>query len=176
MIKNILLGFLYDCTLTGYEIKKMVENGMGIFYRTSYGSIYPALKKLEEQGLVTMASSTENERNKKAYTITNEGKSAFMEWLAQPVDFEQTDSRQLAKIYFYDKLPLEKRTKLLQDFEEYHQNYLRKLQNLQAKLDTPQNQQEHYFKLSTLYYGLCITKATIGWCQMITKRGHPLVD
>ncbi|WP_081905926.1 PadR family transcriptional regulator [Kineothrix alysoides] len=35
--------------LTGDDIKKLIENGIGTFYKASFGSLYPALKKLTEK-------------------------------------------------------------------------------------------------------------------------------
>ena len=50
MLDYIILGMVLNEDLTGYDIKKFIENGIGVFYKASYGSLYPALKKLTEKG------------------------------------------------------------------------------------------------------------------------------
>ena len=53
-VKTLCLAILYDENATGYEIRKLsVEGEYAYFVEASFGSIYPALAKLEEEGLVT---------------------------------------------------------------------------------------------------------------------------
>jgi len=53
----ILLGFLMDGGKTGYQVKKMMESSTSFFFNTSLGSIYPAFRKLEREGLVALEES-----------------------------------------------------------------------------------------------------------------------
>ena len=53
-VKTIILGFLMDNSMTGYELKKAFSISFSFFSGISYGSIYPALKKMEGEGLITM--------------------------------------------------------------------------------------------------------------------------
>ena len=46
MLESILLGMVLEEDLTGYDIKKRIETGIGVFYKASFGSLYPALKKM----------------------------------------------------------------------------------------------------------------------------------
>ena len=46
MLEYIILGTLYTNTLTGYDIRKCIDSGIGMFYRASYGSIYHLLCRL----------------------------------------------------------------------------------------------------------------------------------
>jgi PadR family transcriptional regulator, regulatory protein AphA len=50
----------------------------------SYGSIYPKLKKLEEEGFVFSMEQEENGRNKKLYELTEKGWQEFEKWLCAP--------------------------------------------------------------------------------------------
>lgn len=50
--------------MSGYDMKKTVDSSVGLFYRTSYGSLYPALKRLANKGLLSVAEA-EGGRNKK---------------------------------------------------------------------------------------------------------------
>jgi DNA-binding PadR family transcriptional regulator len=68
MIPYIILGMLYNCQTTGYDLKKHIENSIGVLYKASYGSIYPALKRLTENGMVTVLLKQQGERQKKLFT------------------------------------------------------------------------------------------------------------
>lgn len=173
MLGNIILGMLLDEALTGYDIKKFIENGIGTFYKASYGSLYPSLKKLTDKGYLIMFEKPLGDRKKKYYQITESGKSVFFDWLATPIDLTDNTDNHLAKVYFFDKLPVDIRNQQLHEYELNSINYLRKLQALEKKFTAMENKDCFYYKLSTLYYGILITQETIKWCQYI-RAGKPL--
>src|ERR1700756_3587761 len=69
-IKFPVLGFLMDAQLTGYDLKRRFQESVGFFYRVSDGSLYPALKKLARDKLVTMRTERNGKRARKVYAIT----------------------------------------------------------------------------------------------------------
>ena len=173
MLDYIILGMIYDDNLTGYDIKKYIENGIGVFYKASYGSLYPALKKLTEKGFLTMYEEPLGGRQKNYYKITNEGKKVFLDWLVLPINVLDGTNTHLAKVYFFDKLSSDIRERQLLEYEINNENYLRKLQALENDFDKMDNKDCFYYKLSTLYYGICITQETLRWCRHI-REGKPL--
>lgn len=42
MLEYIILGLLMEGPMSGYEMKKTIDSSVGLFYRASYGSLYPA--------------------------------------------------------------------------------------------------------------------------------------
>ncbi len=53
-VRTLCLSVLYQGEATGYDIRRQCSEGkFSYFVEASYGSIYPALAKLEEDGLVT---------------------------------------------------------------------------------------------------------------------------
>jgi len=175
MLDFILLGMVFNDDLTGYDIKKYIESGIGVFYKASYGSLYPALKKLTEKGYLSMYEKPQGNRQKNFYKITDEGKNYFSDWLASPMNTLDGTNTHLAKIYFFDKLPPDIRDRQLLEYEMNGTSYLRKLQTLEKEFDKMENKDCFYYKLSTLYYGICITKESIRWCQHI-REGKPLSE
>jgi DNA-binding PadR family transcriptional regulator len=83
-VKTMLLGYLMSSSMTGYEIKKKFSRSFLFFSGLSYGSIYPALKKMEQEGLITLKVEIQDgSPNRKIYTITDEGRKVFMAFLAR---------------------------------------------------------------------------------------------
>ena len=82
-IRTLCLGILTFGDATGYEIKKMAEEGLfSHFIEASFGSIYPALTKMTEEGLLTCRSEVQDGKpDKKVYSITEQGRSALREAL-----------------------------------------------------------------------------------------------
>ena len=64
-IKFPILGFLMESAMTGYDIKRRFRDPIGFFYRASDGSLYPALKKLAREGMVTMRTERTGRRARK---------------------------------------------------------------------------------------------------------------
>ena len=47
-----ILGLLEERDLHGYEIRRQLRDNLGILANVSFGSIYPALTRLEKAGAV----------------------------------------------------------------------------------------------------------------------------
>ncbi len=74
-----ILGLLKDKPLYGYELKKIIEMNMGDWTSIAFGSIYFALKKLREEGLVEIESeeAVGNRPSRSIYKITDMGRASF---------------------------------------------------------------------------------------------------
>lgn len=170
MLEQIILGMVFNNDLTGYDIKKYIENGIGVFYRASYGSLYPALKKLTDKGYLTLFEEPRGGRKKIFYRITEDGKTVFLDWLTSPINILDGTNAHLARVYFFDKLPTEARERQLMEYEMNNVVYLRKLVALEKEFNQIENKDCFYYKLSTLYYGICVTRETIRWCKHIREE------
>ena len=81
----VILGFLRERPLYGYEIKHIIEEHMGDWTNIAFGSIYFALKKLTEEGFVEKAG-TEQEGarpSRTVYQITEAGREEFTRLLQE---------------------------------------------------------------------------------------------
>jgi PadR family transcriptional regulator, regulatory protein AphA len=85
-IKYAILGLLQYKDLHGYRIKKLIERDFGFMWTVNYGQIYPALKSLLTEELVTMnVVAKANSPDRKLYSITDKGRRSFLAWLdAEP--------------------------------------------------------------------------------------------
>ena len=76
----IILGLLGIEPMSGYDIKKWVDMSFRYFWEIGYGQIYPTLRRLEEEGLVTMKIDHEQGGpEKKIYTISDSGVEVLQE-------------------------------------------------------------------------------------------------
>src|SRR5262249_13920193 len=80
----VILGLLSSAPKSGYAIKKEVEEVIGHFWKESFGQIYPALERLQAQGLVQRDPEPAGQRRRFVYTITASGREALRAWLATP--------------------------------------------------------------------------------------------
>jgi DNA-binding PadR family transcriptional regulator len=82
-VRLVILGFLRDHDLYGYEIKQLIEDRMGDWTSIAFGSIYHALGKLTDEGLIEkLATEQEGGRpSRTVYRITGSGRQEFMSLL-----------------------------------------------------------------------------------------------
>lgn len=96
-----LLGILSTGAASGYDIKKMMEQSTDHFWREGDGSIYPILKLLLEEGMVTCEIGNKNsDKPKKIYTITSDGEQELQDWLKDEPVVYQHRLELLLKIFF----------------------------------------------------------------------------
>src|SRR5512143_1092027 len=82
----IILGLINNAPQTGYGIIGTLET-VANRWSASSGVIYPALKRLERQGLIAGTVEMVHEaRGRKVYQITPDGLDALDGWLRTPVD------------------------------------------------------------------------------------------
>ena len=129
-VQSILLGLLMWKSMTGYEMNKVFSISFSFFSGLSYGSIYPALKKMERQGLITMELEIQDGApNKKVYTITEAGRQAFLEALKAPPAPERYKDVFLMRLFFFDYLSPEERMAIAGE-------YLGSIEAMQQRLES----------------------------------------
>lgn len=106
-VRTVCLGVLTLGNATGYEIRKMFEEGpFQHFTDAGFGSIYPALNKLHAEGLVTCEQLSQSGRpDKKIYSITGEGRESFATAICLPPGADKFRSDFLLGMFFEHFLP-----------------------------------------------------------------------
>jgi PadR family transcriptional regulator, regulatory protein AphA len=106
--REILLGLLTIAPMSGYDLGLTIRGSVGHFWNESYGQIYPNLKRLTAEGLVT--SKTERQKSKPdrhIYSITGEGREHLAGWLAVDPQPEIPRNELLLKLFFGAQVPVE---------------------------------------------------------------------
>ena len=52
MLELAILGLLIESPMHGYELRKRLTGLLGAFRAFSYGSLYPALRRMQADGLI----------------------------------------------------------------------------------------------------------------------------
>ena len=106
-VRTICLGILTRGDATGYEIKNLFEDdGYQHFVEASFGSIYPALNRLTEEGMVSVRAEAQEKRpDRKVYSITPKGQSAFVGALLKPLPEDKHRSPFVFAMLFSHLLP-----------------------------------------------------------------------
>ncbi|MHB9094907.1 MAG: PadR family transcriptional regulator [Eubacteriales bacterium] len=166
-----ILGMLSHEDLTGYDIKKRIDNSIRFFWDAGFGQIYPNLKILEKEGMVTKTvEAGEHRPNRIVYAITEKGREDLKKWLAAPVGEEHVRYEILLKLFFGSLLPAEQNIKKIEDFRDRNRAYLETMQGFKSFLqDSLKESEDHLYYLLTVLLGENIYRAHVEWADEAIK-------
>lgn len=166
---QVLLGLLSHDSLTGYQIKKRIDSTLKYFWSASYGSIYPTLNTLVNDGMVTKFETTENGREKVIYTITEKGRRSLKEWLATPATKDELHYETLLKIFFGSEAGSDITVSHVQNFEDKIKKELPALTQAIKALQGIQGEDTHRYYMLTAMFGEKVYQTYIEWCEEAKK-------
>jgi len=86
LLGRAILGLLLQQPLSGYDIRRIFTQTPMATFSDSPGAIYPALKRLEADGLVRgRTERSTGLRQRRLFRLTPAGRAKFEHWLTAPV-------------------------------------------------------------------------------------------
>ena len=157
---ELCLGALFCGDASGYEIKQRFETIFSHFQQASFAAIYPALTRLEADGLVTARVETQQKRPaKKIYRLTEAGRQRFIDALHESQGDEIFRSDFVLQMFFAELLDADKLAEIL----ERHEQQLRDtLARLEAVRDHDGHSPGQRF---TLDYGIAVKRASLAFIE-----------
>ncbi|MBP3962939.1 PadR family transcriptional regulator [Paenibacillus lignilyticus] len=159
-IQGVILGILNSGPHSGYEIKRYFEERFSFFFDASFGTIYPTLRKMETEYLITKKIvKQEGKPDKNIYNITDTGVERFQEYLNAPLEKEVSNSDFLMRLYFGDMATRETMEMLLcQALREYQDLYDKLNEKYEQYEDSPLIFQKSCIELGLIHYDSFIQK------------------
>ncbi len=163
----VILGLLDHENLTGYDIKKRIDGSLRYFWKGSFGSIYPALSSLEENGLIKRVKSKSNAsgRERIVYSITSEGRESLLGWLTESKSSNSLKYETLLKVYFGGAAGNVAAIATINEFEKEVEADLAVLRTYKDNLSKVLNERDHVFYYLTVTFGIETYEAYLRWCS-----------
>jgi len=168
MLELAILGLLKQQPMHGYQLSRELGESLGGFWRVSYGSLYPTLRRLEREGEVETVPDEGggSGRRKHVYRITEKGETAFLELLQEtPPDTSSEDTRFRVRLAFFRYLPPETRIRLLERRRAYLQD---RLSAITDSLGTARARVDDY-TLALIQHGQSATESDIAWLDELIQ-------
>lgn len=106
-LRYAILGLLNRKAMTGYDLSKEFQTSLAEFWHAKHSQIYPELKALAEDGLITFQTEiTGMVLEKKVYSITEAGKTEFLQWEQSKSKIKRLPKDEFKlRLFFSDSLP-----------------------------------------------------------------------
>lgn len=160
MLELAILGLLKERSMHGYQLSKQLTDTLGGFWRVSYGSLYPSLRRLEKEAAVERVfSDDEVGRRKNVYRITSKGEELFQGLLQDGHESSEENKFRL-RMAFFKYLAPEMRIKLLERRRAYLQE---RLSTIEVSLAKQKRDRNDAYTLSMIAHGHDATQSDIAW-------------
>ncbi|MFF4526229.1 PadR family transcriptional regulator [Streptomyces bluensis] len=132
-LRYAILGYLSTGPGTGYDLARQFDTGLGWFWSARHSQIYPELKRLTEDGLITRDTTMVSENmDKYIYSIAPEGLAVLRDWASKPPTYAPNRDTERLQLIFSDDSP----ESLRKHLETHRDHFRRRREKLQATIDT----------------------------------------
>ena len=157
MLDFAILGLLMERPRHGYEIKRALAQ-LG-FWTVSFGSLYPALRRLDKSASIEAAEGT---GRRKAYAITDEGRELFAALLAADPDASETDRAFQIRLAFLSQLPQNDRSRVLEHRRTKVAAQLKSAREILIEARSSTEQPDRY-RLALMEHAMRSIEADVAW-------------
>ncbi len=177
-----ILGFLNYEPMSGYDLVKAFESSLQFFWHVQKSHIYLELKKLEQEKYICGETVIQSDRpNKRIFSITDSGRKALLNWLAEGADESITHFKSafLMKVFFGGNMSPEQSAEMLKNYKARCEEYLESMGSAPKSIEEYGSDMEAYQTLYwqfTVDYGYSYIKACIEWSERCIKRLESIDD
>lgn len=137
-LRYALLGVLEARPMTGYELAQFFDESTSWVWSAPHSNIYPQLRKMEEEGLLSSRTEIRGERlERTVYSISKKGVEELRRWVtSDPGAVNQRDPLFLRAVFFDMTDPgeaedmleqfIERENDLVKQWQEHRDALLRK--------------------------------------------------
>jgi DNA-binding PadR family transcriptional regulator len=154
---------------TSYDLKRAIGRSVGYFWTFPHAQLYSEPKRLQEAGLLELHEE-ESGRRRKTYSITEAGRSALRDWLAEPVNahFELRDVAEI-KLFFNELAGPEDVARLAKDQVAQHERRIAEYERMQQRFGEIR---EVAARMVTLELGLGMEYAALEFWRGVCARAE----
>ncbi len=165
--KYAVLGMLSIEPMSGYDIRKRVGESISNFWTESYGQIYPILKSLVAERLVTKTVERGTGKpDRHVYALTERGRKELQRWLTEGVTPKVERNELLLKLFFGEEVSFDTNIKHVEAFRELQRGLLEKYKAIEREIKTEYADNSNLpYWLLTLGYGQHVSRALVDWCD-----------
>jgi PadR family transcriptional regulator, regulatory protein AphA len=162
-----ILGLLGAGPLSGYDLAKRIETGVGMFWSPARSGIYAVLPRLVDKGYATRRVVAQKRRpDKHVYRITKQGRQALRVWIESgPPEQDPAHNPFLLRVYF----GAETEPEVVAAHVAYRRDEalakMALLRKLEERLDAEEPALRNRYRRIVLDWGLVYYQAVVRWAD-----------
>ncbi|MBT8098521.1 MAG: PadR family transcriptional regulator [Gammaproteobacteria bacterium] len=172
-LEGVCLGIIYKYdACTAYRVRQELKEAPSSHWQASAGSVYPLLKRLEDDGFLKSSADKSDGRGRKTISISRQGRQALNSWILSGTDQAHISSVTdpiRSRMFFLAALPKAQRRMYLDQVTAETKRYLRETRQ---RLDARENPADLYDYLGALG-AVKLTEARLDWLLTVQST---LVD
>lgn len=162
-----LLGFLHSGPKTGWDLVATAERDIGDFWSITQSQVYRELSSMAALGLVE--AGERGARDSRPYTITDAGRKAFADWVAQPPGPEIIRFPLLLTVLFGAHIPPGTLAAHVAHHRKLHSDRLAGYERRLTKIATMARPPSTYAR-ATLDFALRYERAVLSWFDALPQE------
>ena len=166
--KYAILGMLSIEPMSGYDIKKEIQESVSYFWTESYGQIYPVLKSLVAEKLVTKTvEKGAGKPDRHVYALTEQGRKELRAWLAEDASVPKVERNELLlKLFFGEEVEPSVNIRHVEQFRELQRGLFEKYKTIEKEMKIQHSDDPNLpYWLMTVRYGQHARQALLDWCD-----------
>ena len=167
-LQYIILGLLKNAgSLSGYDLKQIIDRSTSNFWYCDLSQIYRALNAIEKAEWVTSTANESNKRHRITYSLTEQGEIALQNWLEEDIEYDLIRQPELARFFFGKYIPPERLRQQLIAHRTHAESRLSRYLQIKAEIESSRNKapEDVPYWIMTVQRGILDTKASIEWCD-----------
>jgi len=167
MLDFAILGLLMERPRHGYELRRALGE-LG-FWKVSFGSLYPALRRLEKRGAI---EATRGTGRRKAYDVIGAGRVIFDTLLQSDPEAKETDRGFQVRLAFLGHLPSDRRIQVLDRRRRELSTQLKTAREILIEARSATKNEDRY-RIALMEHSMQSTEADIAWLDglVAAERG-----
>lgn len=164
MLDLAILGLLREQPRHGYELRRQLSD-LG-FWSVSFGSLYPALRRLEKQSLIV---TKDQSGRRKSYRITMSGQEHLQELLEDDTAVKDDDRSFSLRLAFFRYLEPDARIEVLERRRDHLSERLKASKaSIKARASRTKEKMDRY-TLALMEHGVASAEADIVWLDELIE-------
>lgn len=166
-LRHFILGLLTQQPMSGYDIKRFLKGLSWLIGNPSGGSLYPVLRCLRQEDLVTVEIVPGLDRPpRKIYTITEAGRQELQAWVERPAVSKATLKAFVMRLLLAENFTFEgltahiqqRRAQVAAHYDDLHRA---------VEMSEEKDEQGHFLAMD---YGLALASAELSWLDLTLDK------
>jgi PadR family transcriptional regulator, regulatory protein AphA len=173
-LRHAILGFLSLCPMSGYDLRKHMDESTGHFWPADQAQIYRTLAQLVSDGLVDVQDIAQaGKPDRREHRINQRGLSDLDSWLSSPITYAPAREVFLLRLFFVGRLGAAQTVAVLNERALAAQELFATLSALRDSLQPRLPERPDItlrLRLATLDNGMVHAKAELEWLQRLAAE------